>query len=91
MRDYYRDQEREKVARSSGQRISISVSSGGSNKDTDDAISAAILAKVSNIDYFLVSKSPLPPLKSCQIFVKIVKLNYKMFLALRYSQFFESS
>jgi len=46
VRDYYRDQEREKVARSSGQRISISVSSGGSNKDTDDAISAAILAKV---------------------------------------------
>jgi len=46
VRDYYRDQEREKVARSAGQRISVAVSPSASNKDTDDAISAAILAKV---------------------------------------------
>eukprot|EP00088_Acartia_fossae_P029571 TRINITY_DN3043_c0_g1_i13.p1 TRINITY_DN3043_c0_g1~~TRINITY_DN3043_c0_g1_i13.p1 ORF type:complete len:695 (-),score=135.25 TRINITY_DN3043_c0_g1_i13:794-2878(-) len=46
VRDYYRDQEREKLARSAGQRISVTVSSSGTNKDNDEAISAAILAKV---------------------------------------------
>jgi len=46
VRDYYRDQEREKMARSAGQRISVTVTSSGSKGDTDEAISAAILAKV---------------------------------------------